>query len=172
MIEIKVTGQSDAEIAATIRTLADRLNSSVDPQAALQSIDPTTLLNVLRERLDPQGFVVIVKEAAGALTETPIRARKARQELNENGDAFPMNDAEPSPAGMPVDEMQDGESVDLETLKRDTLDRIRAAYKTHKDAIDDIIAEYGKGYLNFPSVPAEKFMAIAAALDRVLPKES
>jgi hypothetical protein len=171
MIEIKVTGQTNGEIAEKIRMLADRLNQSTNPLEALAAIDETTILETLRTRLEPQGFVVIVKEAPGTLSDAPIRARKARQELGEENEALPMSDTEPLPGTMPAEDMRDGDSVDLEELKRNTLDRIRAAYKTHKDAIDDIIAEYGKGYLNFPSVPAEKFMAIAATLDRILPKE-
>ena len=140
MIEIRVIGEDPETIKKEIAFLAAQFGIATGEPAIERKNDDSVV--------------------ASATEEPPKRKRRTRAEMAAE-EALP---AEEDPFG--DDEPQE-ETVDLEALKKDVIDRLQKLYSTKggADTGNSLLSKHGRGEKKFSKLPLDAFPAIAKDLD-------
>lgn len=147
-VKITVQGQTRAEIRKSILGLAEAFQVEL-PSPASETVDLTTLVDILVERLLAEGLDCrVVQLAYDARSGGGRRKRKAAEKSAS------------APAADTVDK------TDWEAHKAACIRRIKEVYFLAGGAaiIDGILREYGGGAATFTAVDADQFGFIEAAM--------
>lgn len=145
-VKITVQGETRADIRKSILGLAEAFQVDL-PSPATETVDLTTLIDILVERLLAEGLDCrVVQVAYDARSGGGRRKRKAPAE---------------KPASAPA-----ADTVDWEAHKAACIRRIKSAYfkPGASRVIDDVLVEFGGGADTFTAVDADQFGFIEAAL--------
>ena len=170
--EIKITACNPDDLRRQIKVLADTMGDAPAPvKMPAPSLAHFSMQEIVAF-LATQGFTLAEPDAVpvDSVEEPPKKTRRKKAEaqpvaqeesVEEDGE---IGASVSSPASQP-----EGEEIDLDTLKADTIDRLQELYFVEAGVpIVDAIRKRHAGKKKFSDLPKELFPQIAAELNEAM----
>lgn len=170
--ELKITAETWDEFQ-------QKLNRLSAQHSALDDLPLQEILLYADKRATAEGYdLEITKAGSKSLSPAEQRKEQARAKLREDlegslkeetKEEVPEETAPEVPETTPKIKAKKTNGhdakIDPEQLKQKCILQLRDLFGSHKAQVMEILAQHGGGLKNFGSVPAEKFPAIAKAIE-------